>query len=93
MSVGPRVEGQARVRAFLQSLALLGWTIGRNVQIETRWTGSDADNIRKYAADLVALAPDVILASGGSLVGMLLQATRTLPIVFTQTPDPRRVRL
>ena len=81
-------EGQARIAAFLQSLQQLGWTDGRNVQIDTRWGAGDADRLRKFAAELVALAPDVILASGGSAVGPLLQVTRTVPIVFTQTPDP-----
>ena len=72
----------------MQGLQELGWTDGRNVRIDYRWAAGDADRIRKYAAELVALAPDVILASGGSVVGTLLQATRTVPIVFTQTPDP-----
>ena len=62
--------------------------MGRNVNIVIRWSASTADNTRKFAAELVALAPDVILASGGSVVGPLLQATRTVPIVFTLTPDP-----
>ena len=79
---------QAWVGAFLQALALLGWTIGRNVRIETRWSGGKVDDARKYAAELIALTPDVILASGGTIVGPLLQLTRTVPIVFTQTPDP-----
>jgi putative ABC transport system substrate-binding protein len=81
-------EGQARFAAFQQGLQQLGWTDGRNVRIDTRWVSGNADNTRKYAAELVALAPDVILASGGAVVGTLLQATRTVPIVFTQTPDP-----
>ena len=81
-------EGQARLDAFVQALQELGWTDGRNVRIDTRWSAGNADDVRKYAAELVALAPDVILASGGSVVGPLLQATRTVPIVFTQTPDP-----
>jgi putative ABC transport system substrate-binding protein len=81
-------EGQARIAAFLQALQQLGWTDGRNVRIDTRWGAGNAEDIRKYAAELVALAPDVILASGGSVVGPSLQATRTVPIVFTQTPDP-----
>ena len=81
-------EGQARLGAFLQGLQQLGWTIGRNVQIEYRWGAGDPDRTRRYAAELVALAPDVILAAGGSAVGSLLQATRTVPIVFTQTLDP-----
>ena len=61
---------------------------GRNVQIDTRWGAGDADRLRRFAAELVALAPDVILASGGSAAGPVLQLTRTVPIVFTQTPDP-----
>ena len=81
-------EGQARLAAFLQGLQELGWTDGRNVRIDYRWGAGDADITRKYAAELVALAPDVILASGGTVVGPLLQATRTVPIVFTQIADP-----
>src|SRR5262245_23625376 len=69
-------EFQARLGAFLQGLALLGWTIGRNVRIDTRWTTHDAAEIRRHAAELTALAPDVILAHGASTVGPLLQATR-----------------
>ena len=79
---------QARVGAFLQALALLGWTIGRNVRIDTRWATTNAADIRRHAAELVALAPDVILATGDSTVPPLLQATRTVPIVFAQVPDP-----
>jgi ABC-type uncharacterized transport system substrate-binding protein len=79
---------QTRVGAFLQGLALLGWTIGRNVRIETRWSGGKADEARRYAAELVALAPDVILAHGVSSVRPLLQATRTVPIVFPIASDP-----
>jgi putative ABC transport system substrate-binding protein len=74
--------------AFVQGLQELGWTDGRNVRIDTRWAAGDADRFRKYAAELVAVAPDVILASGGTGAGALLQATRTIPIVFTQTQDP-----
>ncbi len=81
-------EFQARVGAFLQALALLGWTIGRNVRIDTRWATANAAEIRRHAAELVALAPDVILAHGGSTVGPLLQATRTVPIVFPVVGDP-----
>ena len=80
-------QAQARDAAFVQGLQQLGWTDGRNVRIDTRWFTSN-DDTRKYAAELVALAPDVILASGGSGVGPLLQATRTVPIVFTLTADP-----
>jgi putative ABC transport system substrate-binding protein len=79
---------QAWVGAFLQGLALLGWTIGRNVQIDTRWAGGNADDIRRHATELAALAPDVILAFGASTVGPLLQATRTVPIVFPAVIDP-----
>ena len=81
-------EGQARNAAFLQGLQELGWTVGRNVRIEYRWGAGDAELFRRYASELVALAPDVILASGGAVVPSLLQATRTVPIVFTGTPDP-----
>jgi putative tryptophan/tyrosine transport system substrate-binding protein len=82
------VEYQAWVGAFLQALALLGWTIGRNVRIDTRWAGANAGEIRRHAAELAALAPDVILATGASTVGPLLQATRTVPIVFPFASDP-----
>ena len=81
-------EGQARLAAFLQRLQELGWIDGRNVRVDTRWGAGVGERARKYIAELVALSPDVILASGGSLVEPLLQATRTVPIVFTQTPDP-----
>jgi putative tryptophan/tyrosine transport system substrate-binding protein len=81
-------EGKARFAAFEQGLEQLGWVDGRNVRIETRWSGGKSDDARKYAAELIALKPDVILASGGAIVGPLLQVTRTVPIVFTQTPDP-----
>jgi putative tryptophan/tyrosine transport system substrate-binding protein len=80
-------EWQTRVGAFQQALALLGWTIGRNVRIDTRWGTTSAAEIRRQAAELAALAPDVILATGSS-VGPLLQATRTVPIVFTLGVDP-----
>jgi putative ABC transport system substrate-binding protein len=81
-------EYQARITAFLQGLAQLGWIDGRNVRIDTRWGVGDADRIRKYAAELVALAPDVILANSSAAVASLLQATRTVPIVFTAVADP-----
>jgi putative tryptophan/tyrosine transport system substrate-binding protein len=81
-------EGQARNAAFLQGLQELGWTVGRNVRIEYRWGAGDAELFRRYASELVALAPDVILAVGAAVVPSLLQATRTVPIVFTGTPDP-----
>jgi len=79
---------QAPFGAFLQALALLGWTIGRNVRIDTRWATTNAAEIRRHVAELVALAPDVILASGTSTVGPLQQATRTVPIVFPNMGDP-----
>jgi putative ABC transport system substrate-binding protein len=81
-------EGQARIAAFLQGLQPLGWTVGRNVRIDIRWTAGNADDIRKYAAELVALGPDVILATGSATLGPLLQATRTVPIVFAHVADP-----
>src|SRR5262245_35314107 len=79
---------QPWVGAFLQALALLGWTIGRNVRIDTRWSGANAAETRRHAAELAAFAPDVILAHGSSTVGPLLQATRTVPIVFPIAADP-----
>ena len=81
-------EDQARVGAFLQELQQLGWSIGRNIAIDTRWAGSQADAIRRYAMELVALAPDVILAQGASTVAPLLQATQEIPIVFPVAADP-----
>jgi putative ABC transport system substrate-binding protein len=81
-------EGQARVGAFLQALAQLGWTIGRNVRIESRWGAGNPEVIRKHAVELAGLAPDVILAHGSSTVGPLLQMTRTIPIVFPVIVDP-----
>jgi putative ABC transport system substrate-binding protein len=81
-------EFQTRVGAFLQALALLGWTIGRNVRIDTSWATANAAEIRRHAAELAALAPDVILAHGSATVGPLLQATRTVPIVFATIADP-----
>jgi len=81
-------EAQARQAAFVQGLAQLGWTDGRNVRIDARWTAGNAADTRKYAAELVALAPDVILVGGGASIGELLQATRSVPIVFAFVPDP-----
>jgi len=72
-------EGQARLAAFRQGLQQLGWTVGRNVQIDYRWGAGNADYIRKFAAELVALAPDVILSTGSPSVAVLQQATRTVP--------------
>ena len=81
-------EGQARVASFLQGLQELGWSVGRNAQIDTRWSAGNAEDVRKYAAELVALASDVILSNGTPAVAALLQATRTVPIVFTAVADP-----
>ncbi len=86
------VENDARglkyVTAFAQGLAELGWTVGRNVQIEYRWGASDLDRFRRYAAELIALSPDAVLAPAGSIVGAFQQASRTVPIVFVTTIDP-----
>src|SRR5215468_10801809 len=81
-------EFQTWVGAFLQALGQLGWTIGRNVRIDIRWATVNHSEIRKQATELVALAPDVILASGTSTVGPVLQATRTVPVVFPIVVDP-----
>jgi len=81
-------EFQSWVGAFLQGLAQSGWITGRNIRIETRWTKFDAEDTRQYAAKLVALVPDVIVAIGNSTVGPLLRLTRTVPIVFPAATDP-----
>jgi putative tryptophan/tyrosine transport system substrate-binding protein len=81
-------EYQARNAAFLQALRELGWTVGRNLQIDYRWGSGDADLSRRNAAELAALAPDVILATGAPTLAPLLQATRSVPIVFVQIADP-----
>jgi putative ABC transport system substrate-binding protein len=81
-------EFQARVGAFLQGLQQSGWSIGRNVRIDTRWATPNAADIRRHAAELVTLAPDVILAHGASTVSPLLQVTRSVPIVFPVAGDP-----
>jgi putative tryptophan/tyrosine transport system substrate-binding protein len=81
-------EFQLWVGAFLQGLQRLGWTVGRNVQIDTHWAGAEVADIRNHAVELVALAPDVILAHGTSTVAPLLQMTRTVPVVFVSTTDP-----
>ena len=79
---------QARLMAFGQGLQELGWTIGQNVRIENRWSAGDPERIRRNTEEMVALAPDVILASGNAGVAPLLQATRTVPVVFVIVPDP-----
>ena len=81
-------EGQSRVTAFAQGLQELGWSEGRNLRVEYRWAAGNADNIRKYAAELVATKPDVIVGSGTPTVTSLEQATRTVPVVFVQVTDP-----
>jgi putative tryptophan/tyrosine transport system substrate-binding protein len=81
-------EFQAWVGAFVQALALSGWTVNHNLRIDTHWATANAADIRRHASELAALAPDVILAHGASTVGPLLQATRTVPIVFPSVIDP-----
>jgi putative tryptophan/tyrosine transport system substrate-binding protein len=81
-------QAQVRNAAFLQGLLQFGWTIGNNVQIDYRWSAGNDENARKYALELVALAPDVIFASGTQALGSLQRATRTVPIVFAQVADP-----
>jgi len=85
---GEESETKERITAFLQELKHLGWDEGRNVRIEMRASAGNASAARKYAAELVAFAPDVILAVGGSTIAPLLEATHTVPIVFTITADP-----
>src|SRR6516162_10759382 len=80
-------DEQVRNAAFLQTLQQLGWTVGRDLQIDYRWGLGNADNNRRYAAELAALSPDVILSTGTAAVGPLLQATRTVPIVFVSVAD------
>ncbi len=82
------VDFQVRIAAFQQGLQQSGWTIGRNVRIDTRWATTDAAEIRRHAAELAALVPDVILAPAATTVGPLLQATRTVPVVFPSIIDP-----
>ena len=81
-------EGQTRIVAFVQGLQQSGWTDGRNIRIDTRWAAGDADRFRRYAEELLALAPDVILASATPSVQALQRATRTVPIVFANVGDP-----
>src|SRR5712691_9060537 len=80
-------EGQARLAAFRQGLAELGWTVGRNLEMDYRAAGRDPDRYRRYAAELVALAPEVVLAGGAPALAALQQATRTLPIVFANVSN------
>jgi ABC-type uncharacterized transport system substrate-binding protein len=88
-SAGDDSESQARIAAFVQALKQLGWADGPNVRIDIRWATTDADDIRRHAAELAALAPDVLVAATGTVTAApLLQATRTVPIVFVQVIDP-----
>ena len=80
-------EGQARLTAFAQGLQELGWSVGRNVRIDYRWAAGDTNRYRSYTAELLALAPDVVLAVGSAAMGPL-QATRSVPVVFVQVGDP-----
>ena len=81
-------EGQARIAAFHQGLQERGWTLGQNARIEVRWGVFDTSSSRRYAAELVALSPDVILAAASAAMGALQQTTRTVPIVFVNIVDP-----
>jgi putative ABC transport system substrate-binding protein len=82
------LEGQARIAAFHQGLQEWGWTLGQNARVDVRWGAVDADSSRRYAAELVGLAPDVILATASNAVGALQQTSRTIPIVFVSIVDP-----
>src|SRR5262245_11042129 len=81
-------EGQARITAFVQGLQQLGWTDGRNLRIDFRWGLGDAERLRRYSVELIALGPDVLFAGGTSALAALQQATHTLPIVFANVQDP-----
>jgi len=81
-------EWQVRGRAFAQALQQLGWRVGQNLQVDSRWSLGDADRLRRHAAELVALDPDIVLAGGGQAVAALKERTRTLPIVFVNVTDP-----
>jgi ABC-type uncharacterized transport system substrate-binding protein len=81
-------QGQARVTAFRNGMYALGWTEGRIIRFEIRFTGGDADRSRRQAADMVGLSPDLILANGAAVIGALQQLTKTIPVVFAQVVDP-----
>jgi putative tryptophan/tyrosine transport system substrate-binding protein len=85
---GEDLQNQLRIEAFVRRLRQLGWIEGRNVQFDYRWAAAEPDRTRRFAEELVALAPDVILTSGSVTLGPLLQASRTVPIVFATVPDP-----
>src|SRR4051794_26935774 len=80
--------GHSRIAAFMQGLQQSGWTVGRNLRIESRWAGSRADDFRKYAAELIEVAPDLVLATGSAAVDSLMHASRSVPIVFVNVIDP-----
>jgi putative ABC transport system substrate-binding protein len=88
MSISEDEQAQVELAAFIQALQQLGWTVGRNVQIDYRWGAGDPGRYRRYAAELITLAPDVLLARGGTTVGVLQQATHTVPVVFVAATDP-----
>jgi putative ABC transport system substrate-binding protein len=88
MAIAHDREGQERVAVFQEELQKLGWTEGRNVRIDYRWTGGDADRMRTYVTELVQAMPDVILANGSPIVAALRQETRTIPVVFAAVMDP-----
>jgi putative tryptophan/tyrosine transport system substrate-binding protein len=88
MTVDNGPDGQARLAAFRQGLQQLGWTDGRNIRIDIRWSGGNDAAARKNAAEMVALAPNIILATGSSSMGPLMQISGVVPIVFVIVPDP-----
>jgi ABC-type uncharacterized transport system substrate-binding protein len=88
MNISDDPEGKARLAAFRQSLEQLGWIDGRNVRIDTKWADGDVERIRRLATEMVGQSPDVILATGSAAAAPLLQATRTVPIVFVNTQIP-----
>jgi putative tryptophan/tyrosine transport system substrate-binding protein len=87
-SIADDWEGHARLTAFREGLQGLGWTEGRNVQIDHRWGAANRDRLQTYAVELVRTKPDVLLASANSALAVLHNATQTIPIVFAQVPDP-----
>src|SRR5207245_7613848 len=80
--------GHIRVAALLQGLQQVGWEVGRNLRIELRWSGASPGDVRKHAGELAALAPDIIVGNGSAATGPLLEATRSVPIVFVIVADP-----
>src|SRR6516225_218081 len=81
-------EAQARVAAFVQRLDEPGWTRGRNIHVDIRWSGGVSDDLRRFAGELARLNPDLLMATGGASLGPLVEATQTVPIVFAHVPDP-----